>query len=379
MSRNVLRRGYPAHLKNKFASAGALSLLAWGALQVLSPLSGVPWDEAMRGASERMRGATDLVAALADGTESGLDPFLDPNRTGLIGPEISPLFTTLGHLEAKRTSTNPDVAGLVVHLLRRAGVRAGDTVAVGASGSFPAFLLATLAAVETLGAHPVTILSVGSSSYGATRPDLHLLDIHELLRSQGSINAEPAAVSLGGGDDVGGGFEPAFRASLLADIEDFGYPMILESALSRNVAERIRIYLGSDTLQGRGRVSAFVNVGGSHANLGVSPLVLEVPPGLIPDPRSLELPPPEDRGVLFEMAARGVPLIHLLNVRGLALEYGLPWDPTPLPSPGSTELSQPSDEHRGTFWVLTALYLAGLALILGWRHQRSGRPTGAGS
>ena len=50
----------------------------------------------------------------------------------------------------------------------------------------------------------------------------------------------------------------------------------------------------------------------------------------------IEAPPLPDRGVLFEMAAQGTPVIHLLHVRGLALRYGLPWDPIPLPAPGTT-------------------------------------------
>lgn len=379
MSRRALRKGFPSHVRYRFASGGAFSLLAWGTLQALSPPSSIAWDEAMRMASETMRVATDAVGARAEETESGLDSSLDPNQTGLIGPEISPLFTTLGQPDAKRTTTNPDLAALMVHLLREAGVEADDPVAVGASGSFPAVLLAALAALETLGAHPITILSLGSSSYGATRTDLHLLDIHDLLRSKGLISGRPAAVSLGGGSDVGDDFDPAFRDGLLADLEVSGYPMILESTLSMNVAQRMRIYLGGDSSADAGGVSAFVNIGGGHANMGVSPRVLEVPPGLIRDPGVLELPPLEERGVLFQMVGRGVPVIHLLNIRGLALKYGLPWDPTPLPDPGSSELLRPATERSRAFWVLTALYLTGLVLILAWGTPGRAPPTGAGS
>ncbi len=137
---------------------------------------------------------------------------LDPNGTCLIGPEHTELFTSLGQLEAKRTTTTPDMAGLLAHLLDEAGVGEGDRVAVGASGSFPALLVATLTAVEALGAEPVTILSLGASSFGATRPGFHLLDLYELLEAGGFVSVPPAAVSLGGSEDVGSEFDPVFRA-----------------------------------------------------------------------------------------------------------------------------------------------------------------------
>jgi len=35
-----------------------------------------------------------------------------------------------------------------------------------------------------------------------------------------------------------------------------------------------------------------------------------------------------------ELAARGVPVVHLLYVKGLARENGLPFDPVPFPLPG---------------------------------------------
>jgi len=45
----------------------------------------------------------------------------DPNQTGLIGLENSPLTTTIGNLQAKRTATNPALAALMVRLIRKPG------------------------------------------------------------------------------------------------------------------------------------------------------------------------------------------------------------------------------------------------------------------
>jgi poly-gamma-glutamate system protein len=73
-----------------------------------------------------------------------------------------------------------------------------------------------------------------------------------------------------------------------------------------------------------GRISAFINSGGGEANIGLSNLVLKVKPGLN---RELSLPPEKERGVLFEMAHRGVPIIHLLFIKGLVQKYKFPFDP----------------------------------------------------
>lgn len=344
-------------LSRRLFAAGAVSTGAWLLLQTTVPQPVLEWSAAMRTASQVMSEATAAIGAQANRVGTGIDPALDPNRTGLIGPEYTPLFTTLGDLEAKRTSTNPDVAGLLVHLLARAGVRAGDTIAVAASGSFPAFAIASVVAAEAVGAYPVTILSLGASSYGATRPELHLLDMHEHLIRAGVLRTGPAAVSLGGKDDAGGDFEPVFRDSLLRDLLARGVYLVRRPDLRANVAERMAIYLGDS---GDRRIAAFVNVGGSDASLGSSPVILDVEPGLNGE---LSLPPEAQRGVLFEMAGRGVPVVHLLHVRGLARRYGLPWDPVPLPQAGTTRLRDGGQDRSSRFWLITALYVGGLATV----------------
>jgi poly-gamma-glutamate system protein len=347
-------------LRRRIVAAGIASLAAWLALQTLAPRPTVAWSDEMRQAALQMERA---MAAIVRHTESAglpIDETLDPNRTGLIGPELTPLFTTLGRLEAKRTTTNPDIAALLVYLLRRAGVTAGDTIAVGSSASFPALMIAVQTAAEAMGVRPVTILSLGASGYGATRPEFNLLDIQELLVSEGIVSAAPAAVSLGGEDDVGAEFDPDVRERLLRQIRTSGFAVLEEADLRTNVAHRMAIY---------GRPAAYVNIGGADANLGSSPLVLKVRPGLDTD---LALPPPEQRGVLFEMAARGVPVIHLLNIRGLALRYGLPWDPVPLPKPGTTPPRDDAGGRDWRFWLITAAYCLALGLITAVRRRRFG-------
>jgi len=340
-------------LTRRIVAAAVVSLVSWIALESLSPRPTVPWSEEMHDAAGRMREAIAVITGHHEIVGIQIDGALDPNRTGLIGPEYTELFTTLGQAEAKRTTTNPDVSALMVHLLRRAGVMPGDTIAVGASASFPALMIATVVAAEAMGAHPVAILSLGASSYGATRTDLDLLRVYQLLLTAGVISTPPTAISLGGEGDVGGDFEPAFREGLLERIRRSEVPLVHDPDLRQNVARRMAIY-------GSGRITAFVNIGGNAANLGTSPMVLGVAPGLN---ESLPLPPSERRGVLYEMAARGVPVIHLLHVRGLALRHGLPWDPMPLPEPGTTPLVSDQEDRGWPFWLITGTYFAILLLL----------------
>lgn len=337
--------------------SAVVSLTAWILVQATVPRPDIPWTREMLDASDRMARATATITRFCEAEGIPVDESLDPNRTCLIGPEYTPLFTTLGQLEAKRTTTNPDVAGLLVHLLNEAGASAGDTIAVGASGSFPALLIATLTAAEAMDVVPVTVISLGSSSYGATRPELNLLRIHTLLVTEGLLASLPAAVSLGGENDIGSDFEAATREELLQQIGASGLPLLSESELSENVKQRFTIYHNTAT----DAAKVFVNIGGSDANLGTSPLVLQVTPGLNTD---LTLPAADGRGVLFEMAARDIPVIHLLHIRGFAQRYGLPWDPIPLPAPGSTVLQSSPTSAAASFWIITMGYLTSLGLIV---------------
>jgi poly-gamma-glutamate system protein len=71
-------------------------------------------------ASEIMAEAVNIIRGCC--VEKGLilDKSIDLNQTGLVGLEFSPITTSLGSLEAKRTTTNPNFAALIVFLLKEA-------------------------------------------------------------------------------------------------------------------------------------------------------------------------------------------------------------------------------------------------------------------
>lgn len=321
---------------------------------------GIPtgYEAEMKSAAEKMKTVIDSVAQYRQLTGKEPDLVSDPNFTGLIGPEYSDIVTSVGHLEAKRTSLNPDMASLIVHLMKTAGVEQGDTVAVGSSGSFPGLLIAALAAAEVMQVHPVVIISLGASSFGASDPDFTLLEIYDLLINKKLFTVGPAAVSLGGHNDSGQEFEDYILQKMQKRIEASGIPLIEKTDLRQNVAARMRIYQSEN--EDISSIKLFINAGGSWANMGESPLILEVKSGLNV---SLEIPPVEQRGVIFAMAAEGIPVIHLLNMRGLVQRYRLPWDPVPSPEPGSWRpTSEMADNTR--FIIISTGYLIALVLLI---------------
>jgi poly-gamma-glutamate system protein len=310
-----------------------LSLAFFAAYRLIPASSKTPPDPDMLRAARLMDDAIRAVRGCAEGRPTGIDPRSDINRTGFIGLESSSITTSPGHLEAKRTSTNPNFAAAVVRMLKEAGVGRGDAVAVGASGSFPALGVATLAAIRSLEAKPVLILSLGASNWGANDPAFTGLEILDCLRRSGVLDVRPAALAVGGENDDGSDMAAEGRALLGARIAASGYPFLRETDLAANVRRRMAFYQEG---AGAGPIKAFVNVGGSWANMGTDSRVLELKPGLADSPPAI--PAPAKRGVIQEMASRRIPVIHLLFVKGLADRYGLPWDPIPLPGPGEGPL-----------------------------------------
>jgi poly-gamma-glutamate system protein len=351
------------------AGTGILYLAAFLSLAylLLFGLLSAPAPSALREMAEASRLMARATAAVRQCRESRgipVDLRADPNRTGLIGLETSPITTSTGRLEAKRTSTNPHFAALVALLFRQAGVRRGDAVAVGASSSFPAFIIAALAASRAVGAEPLLIVSLGSSEWGGNIPAFNWTDMEDCLRASGVLDVRPVALAVGGDEDEGRDMDPAGRQFLISLIEGREVPVVEADGLEANVASRLRLY---EEARGGRRIGAFVNIGGSWANLGTNAEVLKLRPGSAGE---VFIPPPGQRGVLQAMADRKVPVIHLLNVRGLAERYGLPWDPSPLPDPDRDEFHFPAAGLRGRGIALTAVFVLLISLVVAFVARR---------
>lgn len=315
----------------------------------------LPYADVQLAAARRMAAAERAVLAAIEkqGIEMEAD---DLNRTGLIGPEWTELTTSLGMVEAKRTSLQPDFAALMVKYYQEAGLKAGDTVCCGTSGSFPGLCIAAVAAANEMGLNVRLIASYGSSMYGATRTQLSIVRMLGVAKEAGTLDYDLPAVSPGGDFDQGNGILfPESREVIFSLAEADGLTMIDEPTIPDSVQRRLELF-GAD-------VDCFVNVGGASANVGTSPYTLTFPNGLVTDPP--RIPQDADRGLSFEYAARGVPVVYLLNVRGLAEDNGLPFDPVPLTRPGETDVYYIT--RQSPFYAIGALAVCALLLFVAWR------------
>lgn len=305
----------------------ANGLIGIGLMVVLSlpfRTSGNPDSGKLRLAAENMQQSLKIIQDYCIKNQINTSNVEDPHHTGLIGPEWSEITTTMGDPEAKRTTINPNFAALIAKLLQEAGVKKGDTIAIGSSASFPALLIASLSAAKALDLHPLIILSFGSSSFGASNPDFTLWDINHLLLDHHIIDFKPVAASIGGKDDTGSEFDRNFTDRIRFSLLESGIPLISEKDLQKNRSIREKFYFNGNPH----RIKAFINSGGGVANLGSSQSVLNIKPGLI---KKAQIPEPEKQGMIHSMLQQKIPVIHLLFIKGLAQKYHLAWDPASQP------------------------------------------------
>lgn len=342
-----------------------LFLLGVGLMMLMEPWNGTDGDLEARAlsASLRMEQAIEAISQHRQAVGPPIDAASDINRTGLIGAFYSPMTTTVGHLEAKRTSTSPDMAGLVVQLFKQADVRPGDFIAVGASGSFPGLILAALCAAEAMDLDVGLIVSLGASQWGANLLEFTWIEMERVLVDANAIVYRAAALSLGGDLDIGRDMDRDVQEVLSERIEAAGTALLWESDLSSNVRQRMAIY---EAQAGERPIRAFVNVGGGWSNMGTDASVLNLAPGVN---YAIASPPESRRGVLHVMSEGGATIIHLLNLKELTQQCGLAWDPSPLPAVGRLRFR---DDLPVVVTVAAAAYVL---LSVGWilviRRRRS--------
>ncbi len=261
-----------------------------------------------------------------------IDPLLDPTESGLIGLSRSAVTSVPGSLTSKQTSVNPDFAAVLIDMLKQAGVQRGDRVAVGCSGSFPALNLCTYAALETLGVEGVVISSASGSQYGANLPDLLWIDMERDLARRRVFSTRSQAASLGGMEDLAisqtDEGEQLLRAALARNQLD----VIEEANLAASIEARMRHY---DAAAPGGQYAAYINVGGGAASVGRAEGKDRYQPGL-----NLTAPPTamDIDSVMTRFMRRGVPVVHLVEIKQIAAAYGLPIAPRQRVEIGTSEI-----------------------------------------
>ncbi len=306
--------------------------------------------------------------ALARGYEP--DPETDPRGTGLVGELITPTTSNSGHLGAKQQTLNPNFAAVVVHYLRRAGVKPGDVVAVGASGSFPGFNVAVYAALESLGARPLVITSVSGSQWGANRPDFTWLDMEAALRKRGVINIKAIAGSRGGIEDRAQGVSDEGQSLLDAAMARNGVRNLAPPTYQASVERRMEAF---DEAAGGDAVKAYINIGGGTASVGTRVGKRLFKPGLNRfAPKNVA----KIDSVMGRYALAGVPVIHLVRVAQFVERYGFDPAPTAQHPVGEGRIYKRAVYNRWLAGSVILLVLGALIAVVrtDWGHRllRSG-------
>ena len=315
----------------------ALAALALGRLALPRSVSSLlripPWSRASHIPGDLARRADLAFGTVVRAQDhlravkraEGAEPEGITDLSGLIGAELTPLVTTLGSLEAKRISTNPEWARTLTLKMAGVGVRKGSVVAAGFSGSFPALNLAVMAACQALEADVVAVSSVTASTWGASQAGFTWPEIEARLDRAGLLRRASVAVSLGGAEDRAVDLDPEGRALAEQILERsaaaLGAVALRPSDTSASIDQRLAVYGRA----ARGRpIVLYVNVGGTEPSLGSSPAILRMPSGFLPGV-PFDFSP--GRGLIARFAERGVPVLTLLNVRGLAVRWGVPLAP----------------------------------------------------
>lgn len=285
--------------------------LLWFAGGVLTGEQRRVWDT--------VRNAQRALWAMQAEARVPLSPETDRLRTGFIGVEWSPLTTTLGDLSAKRTSCDPLWAVQYLRWFDDLGLKKGDRVVLYTSSSFPSFALSALAAAEERGLEILLSVSLGSSMWGANRMEFPWPKMARGLREGGFVRTSAAFYTPGGEEDGGGNFSGETMGFLKRLAAEENVPFVVPE----NLGEAVR-FKTERLLDWKPKL--FINVGGGEASLGDSGIV--IPSGLLlpGDARSGALEVEAAGGVIAEALQAGIPVLHMLGVKKLAEENGIPWD-----------------------------------------------------
>ncbi|AEE26546.1 poly-gamma-glutamate system protein [Francisella hispaniensis] len=288
----------------------------------------------------------------------------DVSCTGLIGLSMTEITTDSGDLYAKRSSVNPNMAAIFVEWLSELDLKEGDTVAVQATGSYPALDIAMLAAIKTLKLKPLIIFSAGASQFGANRPGFTWPDIYHNLVEKGLFDYDILGITLGGSHDNGYGMTPGAILKLNDAIKRNGYKVInipYTHATDTSIATRMKMYkeaAGTDN-----KIKAYINVGGNMASIGLKqPQIKSSDIGSInenkkskksttsssDDESIIKLPsfptgvtkslPPEYKtvnSVAVDFLKEGVPVINVRDINSSIIKkYGMVYNPSTVTPPG---------------------------------------------
>ncbi|REJ69752.1 MAG: poly-gamma-glutamate system protein [Planctomycetota bacterium] len=313
-----------------------------------------PHYEEKLAASQLAEQAFDAVKTARLRRGISIDPETDPTYSGLIGIAMSPATTKTGALTAKQTAINPNFAAVVLEMLKNAGVKRGDVVAVGCSGSFPALNICVYAALETLKVRPVIISSATASQWGANHPNFLWMDMENVLYDSNLVSFRSTATSIGGYEDQAIGLPDEAR-KVIANAAERNRLMLIEAdSLEKNIEQRMKIYAKNAA---GSPIRAYINVGGGTVSTGAARGKRAFKPGL-------NLRPPtgirQIEGIMPQFSVKRIPAIHLVQIADLAEQYGLPVPPMEMPTVGEGAIFYGVEYNRWLAVAVLAVIMAGL-------------------
>ena len=294
-----------------------------------------------------------------------IDDENDPNETGLVGSPFSLITTDEGDLDAKLTTLDPNFSAGMIELMLRMNLQKGDTVAILLTGSMPGANIAVLTAANAMGLIPMVITSVGASQWGANHADFTWLDMESILFNKGLINSRSVAASVGGRNDMGRLLSPAGREIIISNIENYNIPLIRKNRLAENIDERMKLFESFNKIT---NYSAMINVGGGVASLGTSFNSKLLPAGIInrSDVVNISIRDGGIEGVLAKFAKKNVSVLHVLNIKSLTEQLGMPFAPIPIPEVGSGVLYA---EEKYNILIATVCLFIVCGLVFGVGYQ----------
>lgn len=277
--------------------------------------------------------AFKVVKELREQLGFKIDKKYDPAKTGLIGRKDSVITSDHGVLRSKKISVNPNLSALILQWLVDLKLKAGDYVAVGMTGSFPAIDISTLAAMQVLKLKPLVIVSGSASQWGANIPYFSWLDMLNTLNQSKLFDVKPIAASIGANQDIGANLDPEGVKIIEETIKRYDIPLIKQKVVSQSISKRLALYKAAANNQ---HIKAYINIGGGIASIGKHfdrPNLSDEQKALIQHNHlktgvNLQIPITlaNSNSVAIQFLKRGIPVINIKDISTIANLYHLePW------------------------------------------------------
>ncbi len=277
---------------------------------VLSSEEQLLWD--------RVRAAQLHMTHWRESKDSATPLEYDPWQCGLIGVEWSMTTTTLGDLAAKRTACNPVWAIQFYRWFSDLQLKPGDNIAIFSSASFPGLLLSAISGAEAMELNPLLVVSLGASTWGANEPDNLWPVLAREIRRGGFISKQADYYTMGGEAESGLGLSLEAKTLLRKVADDSNIELLITDNLQDMISRKAQ-------LLEMHQPGLFINIGGSHANMGDDDQILKLSPGLITGNNKTKA----GNGVIGFAIENDIPVIHMLNIKAISNKAGISYDSPP--------------------------------------------------